>query len=535
MKRWLVIAILCLAQFVMILDSTVMNVSISVVAKDLHTTISGMQAAITFYALTMAALMLTGGKLGDIWGRHRAFRIGSVIYGIGSLITSLSPSLIVLLFGWSFIEGIGAILVIPAIAALAAINYQGQERVVAFSLLGAATGLAAAVGPLIGGVVTTYFSWRYVFAAETVVMIGVLLLAKNIRDEKITNVAKLDYKSSLLSAIGMILFVFGILQSKTWGWISPLKSPTINGHAIAPFGISLVAYLILAGLLVLWWFVDRQRKLEKSGGHPLLKVSMMRISMLRSGLSVLLGQYFTIAALFFVIPVYLQINLGYDALKTGLKLLPLSFGLLIFSVVGSRLSLKHSARRISRLGQIGLALGTLIVIAGINVQLNGVVFWVGMFIIGTGFGLLASQINNVNMSAVSKDETSEVGGLQGTFQNLGTSLGTAVVGSFFILLLTSGFNSAVLSNTTLTSDQKSAITTQTQNGVQIVSKSAVDQAVTKNGGSAATAQTVSTLYDQAQIRAIKSAMFIVFVVGVLALILSRDLPRDVVPKDSSTS
>lgn len=527
MKKWLVIAILASAQFIMILDSTVMNVSISTVAHDLHTTISGMQAAITFYALTMAALMLTGGKLGDIWGRHRAFRIGSVIYGIGSLITSISPNLAVLLFGWSFVEGIGAILVIPAIAALAAINYQGQQRVMAFSLLGAATGLAAAVGPLIGGAVTTYLSWRFVFAAETVVMVGVLLLSKNIRDEKVATVSKLDYFSSILSAVGMMLLVFGILQSKTWGWINPLGAPSINGHEITPLGISLVAYLILAGVLVLWWFVDRQRKLERGNGYPLLKVSMLKIPALRSGLSVLLGQYFTIASLFFVVPVYLQINLGYDALKTGLKLIPLSIGLLIFSVLGSRLSTKRAAKRISRWGQIGLALGTLIVIAGINVQLNSFLFWVGMFVIGAGFGLLASQINNVNMSAVEQSETSEVGGLQGTYQNLGTSLGTAVVGSFFILLLTSGFQSAVQSSSSLTSVQKNTITTQTKDGVQIVSKSAVQQSVLQHGSDAATADTVSSLYDQEQIRALKSSLFIVFVIGVLSLVLSRNLPSDV--------
>src|SRR3954467_9180215 len=141
MKKCLTIAILAIAQFVMILGSTVMNVSISTVAKDLGTTISGMQAAITLYALTMAAFMLTGGKLGDKWGRHRTFRIGSIIYGIGSLITALAPSLGILLFGWSLVEGLGAVLVIPAIAALAAINYKGKDRVVAFSILGAATGL----------------------------------------------------------------------------------------------------------------------------------------------------------------------------------------------------------------------------------------------------------------------------------------------------------------------------------------------------------------------------------------------------------
>jgi MFS family permease len=527
MKKWMVIFILAISQFVMILDSTVMNVSITTVAKDLGTTISGMQAAITFYALTMASLMLTGGKLGDIWGRKKAFKIGSVVYGIGSLITALSPSLPVLLFGWSLIEGLGAILVIPAIAALAAVNYTGKSRVVAFSILGAVTGLAAAVGPIIGGAVTTYLSWRYVFAAETIIMAGVLVVAGKISDEKAARIVKLDLLSSFLSAFGMILLVFGILQSKSWGWINPLGYPTIGGHKIAPLGISLVAYLILAGIGVLWIFTNRQKMLEAKGRNPLLKMSMLSIPVLRSGLSVLLGQYFAIAALFFVIPVYLQIILGYDALKTGVKLIPLSIGLILFSVIGSRLSSTKSAKRISRIGQLVLVAGILCTLGAIKPDLQGVLFWIGMFVVGAGFGLLASQLGNVNMSAVKKDDSAEVGGLQGTFQNLGTSLGTAIAGSVFMLTLTSGFVSAVQQSPDLSKQAKQTITSKSSEGVGIVSQSQAEQAVLKAGGSPATAQDVSDLYQQTQIKSLKEALFVVFAVAFLSLLFSRNLPSKV--------
>src|SRR6478735_3428082 len=286
MRRWFVIVILAVSQFVMVLDSTVMNVSISQVAHDLGTTITGMQAAITFYTLTMAAFMLTGCKLGDKWGRSRAFKIGSVIYGIGSLLTALSPNLTMLMFGWSLVEGLGAVLVIPAIAALAAINYSGKARVAAFSILGAVTGLAAAAGPLIGGLVTTYASWRYVFVGETIIMIVVLIFSGRIKDVPGKPSLKIDLLSVILSAAGMALVVFGV--------------------QIAPLGVSPVTYLILIGIVVLWWFVQRQRKLEERGRMPLLKVGLFRIAALRSGLSGFLVQYFAIAALFFVIPVYLQ-------------------------------------------------------------------------------------------------------------------------------------------------------------------------------------------------------------------------------------
>jgi MFS family permease len=524
MKKWLVIIILAISQFVMILDSTVMNVSISTVAKDLGTTISGMQAAITFYALTMAALMLTGGKMGTIWGSHKAFKVGSVVYGIGSLITALSPSLGSLLFGWSLVEGLGAILVIPAIAALAAVNYKGKDRIVAFSILGAATGLAAAVGPIIGGFVTTYLSWRYVFAAETMIMAGVLLLSGKIRDERINIKTSIDIPSSLLSAIGMALLVFGMLQSKTWGWITPLAKPEINGLKIAPFGISLVAYLILVGVLVLWWFIERQRRLEAARKNPLLKVSMLKIPALRSGLSAFLSQYFTIAALFFVIPVYLQTILGYDALETGVKLIPLSIGLLLFSAAGSKMSTMRSAKNIARWGQLAMAVGVLVVLASIEPELKGVLFWLGMFVIGAGFGLLASQLGNVNMSAVDKNDTAEAGGLQGTFQNLGSSFGTAIAGSIFMLSLTSGFTSVVQSSPGLSSQAKSRISQQTETGVQIVSQSQAKDYVIKQGGNQATANTVANLYQESQIKSLKQSLFVVFAVSIISLIFSRNLP-----------
>lgn len=518
----------------MILDSTVMNVSISTVAADLGTSISGMQAAITLYALTMAAFMLTGGKLGDIWGRHKAFRVGSVIYGIGSLMTALAPSLPVLLFGWSLVEGLGAVLVIPAIAALAAVNYKGKDRVVAFSILGAVTGLAAAAGPLIGGFMTTYLSWRYVFAAETVVMIGVLLMAGKIKDIKTTKKIKLDIPSVVLSVAGLGFFVFGVLQSKTWGWFMPLSTPTIGSIEIAPFGISIVVYLILIGCFIMSIFYRRQKALEEADKNPLLKVSLFRLDVLRGGLSVLLSQYFTIAALFFVIPVYLQTILGYDALQTGKKLIPLSIGLIIFSALGSKMTKKYAARFIVCSGQVAMVLGGVFMLVAISTELRTAAFWIGMFIVGAGFGLLASQIGNLNMSAVDKADTNEVGGLQGTFQNLGTSLGTALVGSVFMLSLMNGFTNAVNTNDTLSTPAKQQITQATSENIVIVSPGQAEQLVIENGGTPAEASTVKDIYQDSQLQSLRNGLFIIVVIGILSILLSRNLPTGVAGQEETS-
>jgi len=526
-KHGFVIVVLAVAQFVMVLDSTVMNVSISQVASDLGTTITGMQAAITFYTLTMAAFMLTGGKLGDKWGRSRAFRIGAVIYGVGSLVTALSPNLTVLLVGWSVVEGLGAVLVIPAIASLAAINYEGRARVVAFSILGAVTGLAAAAGPLIGGLVTTYASWRYVFVAETIVMIGILVVSGRIKDVAADRGLRIDVPSVLLSAGGMAMLVLGVLQSKTWGWFVPIAPPEIGGVEIAPLGVSPVTYLILAGVMVLWWFLLRQRKLADSGRMPLLKVRLFRIAALRSGLSGFLVQYFAVAALFFVIPVYLQTMQGYDALGTGLRILPLSLGLVVFSAVGSWLTARRSARRIAQLGQVTMAVGLLFILVALQPELVGWPFAIGMFIAGAGFGLLASQLGNVNMSAVEQDDTSEVGGLQGTFQNLGSSFGTAIVGSVFITLLGSGLLSAIEVNSDISGDARSQVVERVESGVPIVSEAEAEQLVLDAGGDADTAAAIASDYADSQLEALKQAIFIVFALLVLSLFLSRNLPAEV--------
>src|SRR3954469_4676687 len=229
--------ILASAQFVMVLDSSVMNVAISQIVEDLDTTIQGVQSAITLYTLVMAAFMLLGAKMGDILGRNRTFAIGMAIYGVGSLTTALSPNLGVLLVGWSGVEGIGAVLVIPAIAALTAASYEGKDRALAYALIGGITAIAVAAGPLIGGYATTELSWRYVFAGETVVMIILLLLLRFVpKAPAAARKPQLDYVGVLLSAAGLGIAVFGILRSSVWGILLPKAPPEINGHEFTPLG-----------------------------------------------------------------------------------------------------------------------------------------------------------------------------------------------------------------------------------------------------------------------------------------------------------
>jgi MFS family permease len=529
-QKWLALAILSAAQFIMILDGTVMNVSISQVVVDLGTTVSGMQAAITFFTLTMAAFMLTGSKLGNKWGALPAFTIGLMIYGVGSFVTGSSQSLAVLMLGWSFIEGLGAVLVIPAIVALIASNYQGHDRIVSFSVIGAVSGIAAALGPLIGGIMTTYFSWRYVFFGETVLVILLLLLIKKLASEKTKNDVTLDPKSVLLSAFGMGLLVLGILQGKTWGWISPLKVPEVFGYEIALFGISLVAYLIFFGIIFLMLFFQRQALLIQNKQEPFLDILLFQIPVLRAGLAILFFQSLSVAAIFFVIPVYLQVILGYDALRTGIKILPLSLGIVIFAIIGTKLLNFISVRSIVRYGQAGLVFGTLIILLSLDLQFRPVLFELGMFMVGIGLGLLSSQIGNINMSAVPETQADEVGGLQGTFQNLGSSLGTAVIGSVLIISLTTSFVTTINTSSKLPDEMKVYINEHSSGALPIVSADEVENYAIAQGTTEEEAEEISTVYTDAQIEGLKKALFLLVCLSIFAIVLSKNIPDQKVIK-----
>ena len=245
----LVLLTLCAGQFLMMLDSSVMNVSMATVAKDVGTTVTGIQTAITLYTLVMAAFMITGGKVGEIIGRKRAFALGCIIYACGSFTTSLAPNLTVLMIGWSFLEGVGAVLIMPAIVALVASNFGKPERPRAYGLVAAAGAIAAALGPLIGGAFTTYASWRWVFAGEVLIVVVILLLARRVNDTPAAEGVRLDLVGTALSALGLTLIVMGILLSGSWGFVQP------KPNAPEWLGLSPVIWLILGGGAVLAVFM----------------------------------------------------------------------------------------------------------------------------------------------------------------------------------------------------------------------------------------------------------------------------------------
>ena len=521
---WAVIAMLAAAQFIMVLDTTVMNVSISQVVEDLNTTVVGLQTAITFYTLVMAAFMLIGGKLGDRWGAKRAYMIGMLIYGTGSLITAFSPNLAVLLIGWSFIEGFGAVLVIPAIAALTAITYTGRQRALAYGILGGVTGISAALGPLIGGWVTTNLTWRIVFASETVVVLVLMLFLRLIPATK-GRPGKLDVGGSLLSAAGLGIAVFGILRSSQWGWITPKAAAPLT-----PLGLSPVIFLIVSGLVLLGLFMRREERLLEAGKEPLLDVRLLKIPRLQAGLNTLASQQFMIMGIFFVLPLYLQTVIGYNALETGIRILPLSLSLFVCALLGASLTTRYSPKRIVEVGLLSMLSGGVLLITFTEPTLRSIGFSIALGLVGAGNGLLVSQLGNVIISSVSSERSGEAGGLQGTAQNLGASLGTALVGSMLIASLVGNFQQSVLANPAL-ADISNDLAALAEENANFVTTDQLRAGAEAAGLSSVQIDALVADYADAQIVALKAAFAVVVLFALIALWYVRRLPSAAQPDD----
>src|SRR6476646_10670907 len=515
----MVLVTLCAGQFLMALDSSVMNVSIATVAKDLGTTVTGIQSAIVLYTLIMAMLMVTGGKIGSMIGRKRAFVIGLGIYGVGSLTTSLAPNRTVLLIGWSFLEGVGAALILPAIVALVAGNFATERRPAAYGLVAAAGAVAVAVGPLIGGFCTTYFSWRWVFAGEVVIVLVILLLTRRIADAPVEKRPKLDVVGSMLSALGLGLVVFGVLRTSEWGWIQPKP----DGPSWA--NLSPTVWLVLAGLLVIWVFFRWEHRREARGDEPLLRPDMLRNRQLSGGLTMFFFQFLVQAGIFFVVPLYLSVCLGLSALATGARLLPLSVTLLAAAIGIPRLLPAVSPRLIVRSGLLSLLLGTVVLLASLDTDTGPEVVFVPMLLIGLGIGALASQLGAVTVSAVPDEDSPEVGGVQNTMTNLGASLGTAIAGSLLIGALEVSFSSNIDQSSALPARVKEQAQVQIAGGVPFISDADLEQALNEAGVSSKTTDAAIDAYSEARLDGLRAALAILALLTLCALFAAQRIPE----------
>lgn len=515
----LILLTLASAQFLMTLDSSVMNVSIAQVSKDVGTTVTGVQTAITLYTLVMATLMITGGKIGGMIGRKRAFAIGCVIYGAGSLTTSLAPNLTVLILGWSFLEGVGAALIMPAIVALVASNFAARERPRAYGLVASAGAIAVAAGPLIGGAFTTYLTWRLVFAGEVLIVIVILALSRRIRDTPAdSSGSRLDYVGVVLSAAGLGLAVFGVLRSSEWGWILPRS----DGPSFV--GLSPTLWLILIGIVIVRVFFWWEQHIVAAGREPLVDISMLRNPQLGSGLTMFFFQFLIQAGIFFTVPLYLSVALGLSAVETGVRILPLSITLLAAAVGIPKLWPQASPRRVVGWGMVALLLGIMSLVLALEAGAGAEIVTAPMLLAGLGIGALASQLGAVTVSAVPDELSGEVGGLQNTSTNLGASLGTALAGSLLIAALTTSFIHGIQDNPQIPPEVSSSAAVKLSGGIPFVSDADLQAALHDAGVPEAQAAAVVDANTSARLDGLRMSLAVLALITALALFLGRRLP-----------
>jgi EmrB/QacA subfamily drug resistance transporter len=431
--RWVTLVIVILAAFIVVLDNTVLNVAIPTILRDFHTTLPSLEWVITGYALTFATLLIIGGRLGDVYGHRRIFIIGAALFGAGSLLASVSTSVGQLILGEAVIEGIGASLMLPTTLAILSSTFRGRERATAFAAWGATAGVAAASGPVVGGFLTTNYSWRWAFRINVIIaplaILGAYVFMR--RGERATRRTTLDVPGALLVAAGMFMLVFALSEGGTYGWWHGLKDFTLAGHLIWPStrAVSIIPVAIAAGTLVLLGFFLVERATERRGRDPLFDFVHLRFKTYRygllTGLVLAMGQL----GLSFVLPVFLQTARHLSAQENGLWLLPTGLFVILGAQVGGRLTRRVGTTVVVRIGLASYALGIAYIVHAIALDITVWRLLPGLAMYGTGIGFAGAQLTNVVLSEVPKESSGVASGANTTVRQVGSALGVAVIGS----------------------------------------------------------------------------------------------------------
>jgi MFS family permease len=502
--------LLSMAMFVLVVDTSLMNVSISAVIHDLHTTASGVQSAIALEALVSAALILRGRKAADLMGRKRAYVLGLLAYATGALAMTLSQSLAPVVIFWAIVGGIGAALLLPSMQSLIHGNFEGAAQKRAYAMVGAAAAIATAVGPVLGGFITTYLSWRVGFLLEVGIIAVVLLNIGIVRDVAYTGARKVDGVGALLSIVGMGGIVLSILA-----WQEGADS----------VGLLLMLGLAAMGALVYW--LRRQKRL---GRPALIDPGLFSSKVFRIGVSQQLLQQVALGGMMIALPMFLQMALGYNALQAGLSLAPLSLSMFGVALLAGRRAGQRRPGAIIRMGYLLLTVGVLLLLLAVPQAGSGWDLLIPLLLAGSGLGLLVSQLNNYTLSPISGEHVSEAAGVNSAAGSFGLSFGLAFSGAIMLAALSLNFTNLAHSSTVLSDTQKQQVSTKLEDDAQIMSDAQLSELLNKQ--SPAVQAEILGINDEARSLALQVALTIPLIAGALGLVNSLRMLRLPDPKPS---
>ena len=494
---------LAMAMFVLVVDTSFMNVSISAVVKDLDTTASGVQSAIALEALVSAAFILIGSKVGDLFGRKRAYILGLLGYAIGALSMVLTQSLTAMIIFWAILGGIGASLLLPAMQSLIHGNFEGTAQARVYALVGAAAAIAAAVGPLIGGFITTYLSWRVGFLLELIIIVVVLSSIRNVKDVPYTGPRGFDVVGAVLSVAGMGGIVGSILL-----WQEGAESVGL---------VFAVGALSMAGLA--WWLIRRKRERKLT----LLDPDLFRSAHFRTGISEQMLQQISLGGAMIALPIFLQMVLDYNAMEAGLALAPLSltmFGMAL--LVGKKAGTRRPSV-IIRAGFALLAIGMLLLILVVPRADSGWYLSIPLIISGAGLGMLVSQINNFTLAPISEERVSEAAGVNSAGGNFGLSFGLAFAGAIMLATLSLLFTNMAEDSTVLSPTEQQQVADVLEEDAQVMSNASLE--VLLAGQPEATQDEIIRINTDARPRALQVALLVPFIASILGLLISFRMMR----------
>ena len=432
-RRWITLGIMSATVVIISLDTTVLNVAIPTILRDFHTTLPSLQWVITGYALTFASLLIIGGRLGDVFGHRRIFVIGACLFGTGSLIAAISQSVPQLVVGEALIEGIGAAFMMPSSLAILSRSFVGHERAVAFGLWGAVGGASAAFGPVVGGFLTSNYSWRWSFGINVIIVpfavIGAMLFTPKLRSPGVRE--RLDIAGAVLIALGMALLVFCLSEGEAYGWLTPKRDIVLGGHDLWPASrtVSIVAVAFLVAVVTLYAFYRTSRRKERDAAQPLFEFSQLRNKTFRYGLITVAALSLGQLSLAFVLPVFLQEGRHLSAAENGLWQLPSGLCFLAGAQISSRLARRVSLVVIVRIGVVMTIAGFAYLALVISSSLQFWTLFPTYIMYGVGFGLAIPQITNIVLTDIEPEKTGAASGANNTAKQMGISLGVAIIGA----------------------------------------------------------------------------------------------------------